>query len=140
MKTRIATAIAVITILLPSLLPGYAEFEKEDAANAVKQWLALVDAGKYRESWKEASTYFKKKVDSDKWVKSVREAREPLGEVKSRILKISHRVSSIPGAPEGDYFIMRYRTDFTGREDAIETITVIMDVDARWRIAGYFIR
>ncbi len=140
MKTRIVSALAVTAILIPCVLFGYAEFEKEDAAKAAMQWLALLDAGKYRESWKEASTYFKKKVSSDKWEKSVREERDKLGEVRSRTLKITHRVTSIPGAPEGDYFILRFRTDFADRGNAIETITMVMDEDARWRMVNYYIK
>jgi hypothetical protein len=57
------------TTVSASPLALAADVKPEDAAQkAAEAWLALVDAGKYGESWEEAATYFKGAVTKDQWV------------------------------------------------------------------------
>ena len=62
--------------LLMAGIAGAQAPEKEKAAiTAAEQWLGLVDAGKYAGSWTEAAGYFKNAVTQEKWVKSLKAAR-----------------------------------------------------------------
>src|SRR6056297_3529876 len=138
MKRSIVLAIAAIAILTPCILLGYAEFQKVDAIKAANHWLSLVDAGNYVKSWHEASTYFKSKVSIEKWEQMARDLREPLDECTSRKLQLSHYATTLPAAPDGEYYIMKYSTSFEKKKSAIETVTVMLDEDARWRVTGYY--
>ena len=57
--------------------------DQRDAAavTAAQTWLALVDAGRYEESWRTAAAYFKNAIGQDQWNKSLGAVRRPLGKV-----------------------------------------------------------
>ena len=110
------------------------------AQKAAESWLALVDAGKYSQSWNEAASNFKQAVTSDQWEKSMKSYRVPLGKLESRMLKSSQYTQTMPGAPDGEYVILQYETTFEKKKAAIETVTPMKDKDGKWRVAGYFIK
>ena len=140
MKVKTVWIVAAFALLVPCIFTAQLDFMREDAVKAANHWLTLVDTGKYMKSWHEASTYFKSKVSSEKWEQMARDLREPLGECTSRKLQLSHYVTTLPDLPEGEYYIMKYSTDFEKKKSAIETVTVMLDEDARWRVTGYYIK
>ena len=110
------------------------------AVKAAESWLGLVDSGKYAESWKAAASLFKEKVTAEQWEGVVRSARAPLGPVESRVLLTSQFARSLPGAPDGEYVLLRYETSFEKKKSGFETVTPMKDKDGVWRVAGYFIQ
>ena len=48
--------------------------------------------------------------------------------------------TSLPGAPDGEYVVIQYKTSFVNKKDAIETITPMLDKDGKWRVSGYYIK
>ena len=110
------------------------------ASAAAERWLGLVDSGNYAESWKQAASLFRAKITADQWERAVRSAREPLGRLVSRRLVSSQFTRTLPGAPDGDYVVLRYETAFEKKESAVETVTPMKDADGAWRVAGYFIQ
>jgi len=110
------------------------------AAKEAQGWLALVDGGRYGESWKQAASLFKEKVPAAQWEKAVRSAREPLGKVESRKLVNTQFARTLPGAPDGEYMVLRYETVFEKKKEAFETVTPMKEKDGSWKIAGYFIQ
>ena len=118
-----------------------AEQSAEDAAVASSQeWLSLVDTGKYAESWDEASGYLKNVLPKQKWVESLQAYRKPLGKLISRKLISKQYATTLPGAPDGEYVVIRYETSFENKNSAIETITPMLEKDGRWKVAGYYIK
>ncbi len=117
-----------------------ASAQKERAADeAAGKWLALVDAGAYRESWQRAASLFKAQVGSSQWQDSVASARAPLGSMISRQLLSAQYLTSLPGAPAGEYVVLQYRSEFEHRKYAIETVTPMLE-NGRWLVSGYYIR
>ncbi len=115
--------------------------DRERTAEAVaKAWLLLVDEGKYSESWNETATYFKGAVTMDSWIKSMHSFRQPLGKVKSRKLMSKKYTKTLPGAPDGEYVVIQYRSSFENKKSAIETITPMLDKDGKWKVSGYYIK
>lgn len=110
------------------------------ASRAAEPWLALVDSGRYAESWKQAASLFRSKITAAQWEEAVRSAREPLGAVVSRNLVSAQYTRTLPGAPDGEYVVLRYETEFANKKKAVETVTPMKDSDGAWRIAGYFIQ
>ena len=47
---------------------------------------------------------------------------------------------SLPGAPDGEYVVILFKTSFEGKAEAVETVTPMRDADGEWRVAGYYIR
>ncbi len=118
-----------------------AETEKEKAAIASAQsWLALVDAGKYAESWNEAASFFKGAITQQQWEQAAAGVRQPLGKLVSRKLKSATYTTSVPGSPDGQYVIIQFDTTFANKKAAVETITPMLDKDGKWRVSGYFIK
>lgn len=115
--------------------------EWQDAAReAALAWLALIDDGKYRESWEEAASLFKSRISRDRWMDAVRSAQAPFGKVRSRSLLGAEYETEIPGAPDGEYVVIRYRVAFEHKENAVETVTPMLEQDGIWRVSGYFVR
>jgi len=118
-----------------------AEPEKEKVAvAAAEKWVALVDSGKYVESWKEAAAYFKNAVKQEQWEQAVQAVRKPLGKLVARKVKTSTYKTALPGAPDGEYVVITFETAFENKKTAIETVTPMMDKDGKWRVSGYFIK
>jgi hypothetical protein len=111
-----------------------------EAQRAAEAWLADVDAQRYAESWTGAAALFRGAIDQAGWVKSVGAVRGPLGPLKSRTLKSAHFARTLPGAPDGEYVVVKYDTVFDKKQHAVETVTPMKDADGRWHVSGYFIR
>jgi hypothetical protein len=107
---------------------------------AAKKWLALVDAEKYAESWKEADEYFRHTVQPQLWVESMKALREPLGKLISRTVKMKVYKNALPGAPDGEYVVIQFKTSFENKKAAVETVTPVMGKDGVWRVSGYYIK
>ena len=115
--------------------------DSQDASQAAAfAWLALLDDEKHTESWEQAASLFKNRIPRDQWVDVIRSAHAPLGKVRSRSLSGAVRETTLPGAPEGVYVVIRYHTCFEHKENAIETVTPMLDQDGIWRVSGYFVR
>jgi hypothetical protein len=137
------TAIFLFTslLILLSAQPAKAGQKAEDlAGSAAAKWLALVDDGKYVESWEEAAQLFKKAMTAEQWKTSVSGVRIPLGKVTSRSVKSKKYFTSLPGAPDGEYVVIEFNTSFEHKKSAVETVTPMLDRDGRWRVSGYYIR
>jgi len=111
----------------------------DEAKTAGLTWLKLVDAGKYADSWREASTFLKGMVTEQKWADALNQSREPLGLVNKREFKSTDFTHDVPRAPKGDYWVIQFLTDFDGN-NAIEIVTVMFDKDGKWHVSGYAIK
>jgi len=110
------------------------------AQKSAEAWLALVDAGKYAESWQDAAQLFKGAVSKEQWQSAMRAHRLPLGNVQSRKLKGATYTKTLPGAPDGQYVVIQYESSFEHKKVAVETITPLLDKDGKWRVSGYYIK
>ena len=110
------------------------------AQTASSAWLALVDAGKYSDSWVKAAGLFKSAVNEPSWTAAVQRARAPLGALKSRRIQSSTFAHTLPGAPDGDYVVIKYASQFENKANAEETVTPLREKDGSWHVSGYFIK
>ena len=140
-NAKAAATIFAFTLMLVATVPSHAQQKAEDLAQkASGEWLALTDSGKYAESWDEASTVFKTAVTKDQWQGALHKVRDPLGKLISRKFKSATYTKSLPGAPDGEYVVIQYETNFENKQSAVETVTPALDKDGKWRVSGYFIR
>ncbi len=135
---RIIVFVVIIAISVLAASSWAAKTEKEKAAVAVAgKWLALIDTGKYSDSWRDANEYFKKSVKQDPWENTVRSVRRTTGKMISRKLKNKIDKKPSPGEPQGQYIIVQYSTSFQNKKSATEEVVTTLDKDGRWKVSGY---
>jgi hypothetical protein len=105
-----------------------------------RDWLALTDSGNGAASWDAAARQFKNAMTRDRWIESLKLARDPLGKVEQRSVLSTTFATSFPGAPDGNYAIVLFRASFAKKPDAAESLTLERESDGAWRVVGYFIR
>ena len=141
------TGLAIVVVVLVTFgctkkdeagAPGAAG--TEDAIAAANAWLAIVDEGRYGDSWDQACEYFRDVVPKQQWERQAAGVRTPLGGVVSRKLDSANYTTQLPGAPDGEYVVIQYKTSFENKATAIETVTPMRDPDGTYRVSGYYIR
>lgn len=137
-------ALAAVLLFAASTLraadPAAAADAEKAAESSARSWLALVDAGKYGESWDAAASLFRSALTRSQWEAALEKVLRPLGSVSSRKLLATKSVTELPNAPKGEYVVIQFATDFEHMAGAIETITPAKDRDGAWRVSGYFIK
>jgi hypothetical protein len=111
-----------------------------DAERAAHEWLALADVTDGAGTWAAAASLFQDAVPENEWARSLQAARAPLGSVVARRLRKAHAVSELSGAPDGEYVVLEFDTQFERKRAAVETVTPMRDRDGAWRVSGYYIR
>lgn len=130
----------IVVLVLLGAAAVYAEepapgAEVDAAVGAAGRWVTLVDAGKYQESYERSASLFRDAVTGAQWEEAALAARGPLGKFISRELMGAQLTTTLPGAPEGRYVVIQYRTSFEKKPSAVETVTPMKD-DGKWRISG----
>ena len=145
-RGTVTMVVLLLTLLLgagnASPVLAQADREKAQAAavEAASAWLELVDSGRYGESWEGAAALFRGAVTKEQWEGQLKAVLPPLGQVVSRTLESAKYTESLPGAPDGKYVVIQFRTEFENKKSALESVTPMADPDGVWRVAGYFIR
>ena len=138
-KTAIVSAILLFMLIFSqSLCAGNSK--EESAVSSSDSWLSLVDSGNYPVSWEDAAEFFRNAVTEEQWVNSMKSFRKPLGRALSREIISKQYMTSLPGAPDGEYFVIQYSTSFENKKSAVETVTPMLDKDNIWRVSGYYIK
>ena len=60
--------------------------------------------------------------------------------VVSRQLISETYETTMPGAPDGEYVVLKYKTKFEKKENAEEVVVPMLDTDGKWRVSGYYIK
>lgn len=110
------------------------------AQAAARDWLALTDRGDAQGSWDAAGKKFQAVLPATGWADSLKKARAPFGPTANRAIFKTVFQTTFPGAPEGDYVLIDYTTNFAGKPAAHETVTLERETDGAWRVVGYYIR
>jgi DNA-binding CsgD family transcriptional regulator len=126
------THVATSANLSPQDAASDASAAESDVVQAARQWLVLVDEGRWSDSWNATGQSFKQLNTSDKWASVSEEVRPPLGRVISRT---ANGQESVPAPPYG-YQMVRFRTNFANRPDASETLTLARE-GGSWKVVGY---
>lgn len=118
----------------PAPAAAEAPAQAASATDAALQWLALVDAGKWPESYAGTTESFRTLNTLRVWSDASEEVRVPLGAVLSRDLLSEEEV---PGPPAG-YQLIRFQTSFEGKADTVERLSLARE-DGAWKVVGYLI-
>lgn len=97
-----------------------------------RQWLELLDQGRWEDSYQSFGSAFRKQNSVKIWADASEQARTPLGAAVSRSFLGQE---SLPAPPAG-YQVVKFRTRFANRADPIvETVTFERE-DGGWRVVG----
>ncbi|HVN76803.1 MAG TPA: DUF4019 domain-containing protein [Thermoanaerobaculaceae bacterium] len=137
-----ALTVVAVAVCAFATGPVWAQHEEQEAkaVEAAKAWLALVDSGKFGESWDAAAPYFRSVVARDKWDARLVNSRLPLGRVLQRTLAAKKYTADLEGAPKGEYVILVFNTKFDNMPKAVENVTPMLQRDGSWRVTGYNIK
>lgn len=105
-----------------------------EAAVTARQFLALLDESRWDESYQRTGKQFREQNSLELWTSVSEKVRKPLGAATSRTF-LSH--DNFPAPPDG-YDVVKFRTSFVGKPDAIETVTLSRE-DGAWRVAAVII-
>lgn len=105
-----------------------------DVMISARQWLALVDAYKWLDSWNATGQSFKELNTSETWASTAKGIQPALGAVLSRTASSQE---AVPAPPAG-YEMVKFRTSFENKPNATETLTLVRE-DATWKVVGYWI-
>ncbi len=132
-------SLVMFTYSAPSIAGATPDTEKAVVAVA-KKWLSLIDNGRYSDSWKGASVYFQGAISERNWEASLLGVRKPMGKLVFRRITTTRLAKELPGAPNGQYLVMEFRTSFEFKKSATETVTFMLEKNGTWKAAGYFIK
>ena len=138
--TKFVSTLLFTLLLCASAAAQAQQKPEQQAQQSSDAWLAIVDSGKYGQSWDESAQVFKSAVTKDQWQSALGQVRTPQGKVLSRKLKSATYTKTLPNAPEGEYVVIQYDTNFEHKQGAVETVTPMLDKDGKWRVSGYFIK
>jgi hypothetical protein len=140
MSRKVECIVFICLTLIVFTAVTWASERGVDAVSSAEKWLGMVDGGKYVESWKAASDYFRNSIKMDQWEQTLIAVRKPLGKCVKRKLKSQTYETSLPGAPDGEYVVILFETSFENKKSAVETVTPMKGKDGKWRVAGYYIK
>jgi hypothetical protein len=98
-----------------------------------------MDAGGYGQSWSKGGAQFRAHISRADWIALAGPTRAPLGAVVSRRLTSEQQTKTLPGAPDGDYDVIVFDTEFANKQAAIETV-VLQHETTGWKVDGYYIK
>jgi Protein of unknown function (DUF4019) len=142
-KTIRRSSIWAIVFLLISLPAAFANEQSEKENKAIKSaeaFLSLVDSREYEKSWDEASLFFRSQITQKQWSEKLSALRPFFGNTINRSVTHTKYLTSVPGAPDGEYVIVVFHSSFEKKKSASETVTPMLDKNGKWRITGYFIK
>lgn len=128
-----------------SALPELASTEAIDSSQyqqiteSALTWLAMIDEGKYAQSWEESDAFVKGQVTAAQWASSIKSARAIFGEIKAREVSTIQPTNELPGLADGEYVTLILSSHFTNKKHVVETVSMSKN-SGEWRLIGYFIR
>jgi tetratricopeptide (TPR) repeat protein len=119
--------------------------KKKEETQAIKsatkealRWLKNIDTGKYGQSWEEMAEMAKSAVSKEQWIQAA-DPLKALGRFKSRKRISADYTTTLPGAPDGQYVILKYQAVYEKKSKASETVTLVKEKDRQWRVSGCFV-
>ncbi|MFO1313504.1 MAG: DUF4019 domain-containing protein [Burkholderiales bacterium] len=120
---------------------------QREALNAAERWLVPVDAQRYGDAWAMAAETFKAKVPRDGFRDGIAKIRKEYGKVENRVGERMAFRGEVPAPDQADAqakpgaeVSILFDTTFAGSRKAQEEITMVLEKDGVWRVAGYYIK
>ncbi len=134
------TVIALVVIFYPMLVRNPEQLRIDASSAVATGFFALVDAGQYAQSWETCAAYLKKEVPRQDWVKGLSTVRKMAGKLLERKQRdYAYTKNTDKGISNGEYMVYHFDSKFANKDHLTETVTLMLEADNVWRVAGYFI-
>ncbi|QNA88730.1 DUF4019 domain-containing protein [Massilia sp. Dwa41.01b] len=120
----------VLLVSTATAAPDHAE-DVARAQQAALDWLRLLDAGRYGESWDAASSYWKADYTREHTARVLQELRAPLGRLASRKI----RRSEFLVVPDGDCVHIVFDSVFANKPEHAETLDMQRETSGEWKVS-----
>lgn len=136
-------AILILSVLAIIFVPQFTNKPDKDkaaaAASAAVEFLQMVDAGKYADSWQIADSYLQKTIPLKDWEEKLTGMRATFGAIGQRELGKVSFAAPAEAMPDSEFILLEFDSRFNLKEMK-EIVTVVAGGDNRWRVVGYFIQ
>jgi Protein of unknown function (DUF4019) len=103
-------------------------------------FLGYLDHGRFADSYAYTGMLIRAQLDRDAFAAQIEKTRAGTGALQSRDLIDASYATTVPGAPEGQYVVLHYRSSFANRPDeVVETLTLAF-AKGYWRVSGYYVK
>lgn len=109
---------------------------EEAARTAALEWLQLLDAGEYSDAYDLEAARVRAGGTARQFNRSMQARRAPLGGTLSRKMIGVAFSRKMPGAPDGNYESVLFRTTFRHKTSAAERV-ILAHESGRWRVTDY---
>jgi hypothetical protein len=120
---------------------------QREALNAAERWLVPVDGQRYNDAWAMTAESFKAKVPRDTFRDGIAKIRKDYGKIVKRSGEKMAFRGDMPAPDQGDTapkpgaeVAILFDAMFAGDKQAREEITMVLEKDGIWRVAGYYIK
>jgi Protein of unknown function (DUF4019) len=113
--------------------------EESAAQRQALGFLGYLDEGRFADSYAYTGMLLRARADRESFASQIQKARAGTGALQARELIDATYNTSVEGAPEGQYVILHYHSNFANRQDTVETITLAL-AKGYWRVDGYYIK
>jgi DNA-binding CsgD family transcriptional regulator len=136
LMTLVLGLLAIATLSQGASAPHASPAAAETPANAelvqfARKFLALLDQRRWEESYGLTGAAFRKLNTAQVWASVSEQVRAPLGAATSRTFMSQ---LDLPAPPYG-YTVIKFRTDFASKAEAIETVTLEREAGG-WQVVG----
>ncbi len=108
----------------------------QEAQTAAESWLALVDEDAFGESWDEAASLLRERIERADWVQKAERLRDSVAAFSSRALtRTQYRNALDRLQSDGPFVLLKYRSTF--KADRFEEVLLTVRQDTTWKVAGY---
>ena len=143
LRTLALAAVLVGAVVAPRPLAaqegGAAPAREQAAQRAAEAWLALMDQGKYAESWQAAGSLFRQAVTAERWAQQVAAVVAQVGAFQRRELQKTEFTTELPNGPQGEYMVLTYSSAFANLPNAREVVILQLE-DGEWKTIGYLVQ
>jgi hypothetical protein len=140
-STTAQAAPAAPSAAAPAMAPAAQSNQPRDemAVTSARDWLALVDAGQFGDSYDQAGELYRS-APRDQWANGLGNMRKPLGDVSQRNLKSVLVTKDLPNAPVGKYVISTFDTAFQQQPKPMWEVVTSFLYPNGWKVVGYQVK
>lgn len=133
----------LILVVLPyagCAIAPRADSGEAQLVNAARNWLDLLDRQKYQDAWDRAAAHFRTANSQEAFLRYAVGVRRPLGPSTHREIWRQGFRAQVRGRPDGQYFIVSFRTTFAKAGTAVFEHVMLENERKSWTVSGYLFR
>lgn len=135
----ILICVVLVIIFLPHVSDPPDKHVTQLATAAATEFLEQIDTGNYGNSWELSAAALKMGLSRQDWEQQLSRIRSATGGIVERQQKEISYANAPAEDPDAQYLLIEYSSRFARTEEIGEAITMTLEKDGYWRVAGYHI-